>query len=127
MEFEPGAFFNGFIGVLIGSGIVAIWLRASASKIRDLENRVSELDKQRITALEQAVKAMHAGGCNVGQKVLERIDNVLGWTKKMDAKLDRIGEETAKQSSQIVANKDFITNLNTSHQHHTHDREAHRG
>ena len=55
------------------------------------------------------------------------LDNMVGWTKKLDGKLDRIAEQQSAQSAQIAGQDKWLGNLDGAHQAHVRDRELHHG
>ena len=59
--------------------------------------------------------------------LLERIDNLIGWTRKIDSKLDAIATAEARTEAAVEAQKTWIANLDASHQAHLRDRGQHHG
>jgi len=129
---NAGAVFS-FLGSLGGivsgviSGVVLLIVKAKFAEIAILRQDVQELRDKRVAQVEADLREIKDGGCNVGSQVLERVNNLLGWTKKMDGKIDRIAEETATQRAEISAGKQWTANLDASHQAHTRDRSIHSG
>ena len=111
--------------VLTGSGVVYLIVRAKFSEVGELRRDMQQLRDFRIAAIEATVKALASNGCNVGAKMIEKMDNLLGWTKKMDGKLDRIAEETAAQKAEIAGQSKWLDNLDRAHNQHTSDRGIH--
>ena len=123
MQFDPGSFLSGFLGVAIGGGIVAVWLKSMLGRIRDLERDLTELRDRRFAALSRRLDKMEAS-C-IGPKVGESLRNLEGWTKSIDMKLDRIAEEAAATSARLDADREWLKNLDRAHNEHVNDREAH--
>jgi hypothetical protein len=90
--------------------------------VGSLENRVQEIERgcgirhERLQADQRQTDRMAAN-----------LDNLVGWTKKMDAKLDRIAEQNAAQSAAIDGQEKWLQNLDAAHQTHVRDREVHHG
>ena len=123
MQFDAGAFLSGFLGVLMGGGVVAVWLKAVLGRMRDLERDLSELRDRRFAALERRVDAVEHG-C-IGPRVAESLRNLEGWTKTIDVKLDRIAEEAAATKARLDADRKWLENLDRAHAEHVRDREVH--
>lgn len=123
------AIVSGIAGALATSGIVGILVNA-AIKRRDREHEalkadVRELGERRMAQVEKKLERMETGGCSIGQKVLENLKAATGMLTKVDIKLDRIAETTARQAAEIQGNAHYIANVDKSLQRHK--ETAHHG
>lgn len=128
------------IGGGISGSIVLLVARFALSRVAarldHLVKEVERLKEERIGALEKRMDAF-AGGCTARHdrlaETLAKVEhmaadlaNMVGWTKRIDGKLDRIAEETSAQRSDIAGQARWLQNLDSAHQAHARDREAHR-
>lgn len=94
-----------------------------ASLKRELKKVEGKLETERLYRVEADLKKLdikfenHVNG-DYSQRIMAKIETILNEQEKMDAKLDRIAEDTAKQSAQIAANASYISNLDASFQHY---------
>ena len=115
--------FGSFAGIIIGSGIVALWLKSRESRVTQLEGEVGKLRDRTVRDLSAKVER-HIEADRLPQ-VEQKIDHVSTQLTKLDAKLDRIAETTANQAAKIEANATYIGNLDRSFQRHK--EVAHNG
>lgn len=106
------------IGIVVGGIIVGTVSREWGRKVARLVGRVDTLEGQRMTGVERRLDKIEDGGCVVGRQVLEKLTHVTSMLAKVDLKLDRIAETTAKQAAEIAANSHYIGNLDKSFQRH---------
>ena len=123
MQFDPGSFLSGLVGMVAGGGIVAVWVKALLGQVRELRRELVELRDGRIADIERRVEAFQAD-C-IGPRVGESLRNLEGWTKTIDMKLDRIAEEAAAASARIAGDRKWLENLDAAYQRHAGNRETH--
>jgi chromosome segregation ATPase len=110
---------------------------ASDRKIEQQSRDLAELRDERLAGIEQRLRTFEAG-CAMKhdrlQETLTRVEhtaadvtNILGWTKKLDGKLDRIAEDAAASRSRVDGQDRWLQNLDNAHQAHVGDRELHNG
>ena len=128
---------SGLGGILIGSGIVALVIRGKFQAVETLTRDLTELKDERVAGIESRLRTFE-GACMIRHDRLEEalkkvehmaanLDNMVGWTKKLDGKLDRIGEDVAGQRATLDGETRWLQNLDNAHQAHVSDREIHRG
>lgn len=118
--------------VLVGAGIVWVVIRAKFAEVKDLRDEVTHLRDKELEGVRESVrevrgelKGVKREGCNVGRTVETKLDNLLGWMKRVDGKLDRYAEETAGQREKIGATERWLKNLDDAHNAHARDRSIH--
>lgn len=99
--------------------------KLETERIQRIETDLQKLATERIDKLE--VKWDKHTGEDCSQRILAKIETILNEQEKMDAKLDRIAEDTAKQSARIEANASYIGNLDKSFQQHKITGGHHHG
>ena len=104
------------VGVLSGFSSAVVVATFFYSFFSDLKRELKKLEKERVEKLENRVE-YHINN-DVSQRILAEISNLANAQTKMDAKLDRIGEDTAGQAAQIKANDKYICNLDASFERH---------
>ena len=104
------------VGVLSGLAAAASVATFFYSFFSDLNKKIDRLENERVQKLENRVE-YHINN-DVSQRILAEISNLANAQTKMDAKLDRIGEDTAGQAAQIKANDKYICNLDASFERH---------
>lgn len=121
-----------------GAAVLAVarwYLGRLISRLDTLESQLEVLKGQRVGALEVRMDAFEKG-CEERHDRLQQsmtrfehmaadLANIVGWTKKLDGKLDRIAEQNAQQSAEIQAKGTWLQNLDNAHQAHVRDREIH--
>jgi len=126
---------SGLGGILSGAGIVVLVVKSKFDRVDNLENSLDNLKVERVAGLERRM-ATFEGTCQAKHERLNEslgrvehmaanLENMVGWTKKLDIKLDRLAEQNATQSAQIAVQDKWLSNLDQSHQMHKADREAH--
>lgn len=108
--------FEVVVGILSGLASAVVVAGFFWSIFADLKRSVKKLETERIVKLENRLDKHIEDDCS--QRILAKIETILDEQNKMDAKLDRIGEDTAKQAAQIAANASYIANLDSSFQQH---------
>ncbi len=124
--------FEVVIGILSGLAsavTVAGFLWAPISSMR---REIKRLETERIARMEtdhqelkNRVDKHVENDCS--QRILAKIETILTEQEKMDAKLDRISEDTARQAAQITANANFIQNVDNNLQNHKNSGGHHYG
>jgi len=131
---------------MLGGGGVVWWLAQAAisrwmARFEALEGEVKTLRDNHIATLEKRIGAMESGCPARHDKLAETLRdldrlaedqrNMTGWLKKIDAKLDRISDQTASlgasQAADSAAKGKWLENLDAACQRHFTDREIHRG
>jgi hypothetical protein len=118
-------------GLSVG-GVVWYLLR---SLITDLKGQVAAMraevahlrDRELADIARRLAKVEEVESNCPGVRLGEKMDNAIGWLKKVDLKLDRIAEDTAAQRSDIAAKGKWLENLDASHASHVRDRGIHHG
>jgi HAMP domain-containing protein len=95
------------------------------AKIDKLDRDVTQLRDERIVRVEGRLDRVEDNGCAVGRQVLAKLEHATGMLTKLDLKMDRIAETTAKQAAEIAANNKYVGNLDKSLQRHK--ETAHHG
>lgn len=127
----------GLGGVLTGSGFLVLVFRDKLSKVDKLTTDLTDLKDQRVAAIEARMKAFEVS-CSVKHDRLEEtlkrvehmasdLNNLVGWTKKLDGKLDLLGQDAAAARATVEGQKVWLANLDRAHSEHVRDREAHHG
>jgi hypothetical protein len=111
-----------------GTGAVLLvvaraWLNGLVQEVRDARNEVRVLRDEKVRHLEERLKKME-DGC-VGVKQQEALSNLVGWMKKIDLKLDRIGEDLATAKADVVGKGKWLENLDKAYQEHARDHRIH--
>lgn len=129
------------VGAGSGSAVMLIvaryYLGSLMTRLEKAEGKLKELEDSRIAGIEARMERFESG-CNLKhdklQETLTKVEhmaadlaNMLGWTKKIDAKLDRIAEDAAGQRADLAGKDRWLQNLDDAHQAHVRDREVHRG
>jgi hypothetical protein len=128
---------SGLGGILVGSGIVGLVIRGKFQAVDTLTRDLTQLKDERVAGIEQRLCSFETG-CALKhdrlQETLTRVEhtaadvtNILGWTKKLDGKLDRIAEDAAASRSRVDGQDRWLQNLDNAHQAHVGDRELHNG
>jgi predicted translin family RNA/ssDNA-binding protein len=130
MDFD---FSNVVTGLLCGGGSTAVvgmfvkaWLAGVMNEMGDLRREVKALRDEKVAGLERRidkVEEFHAE-CP-GQTLMEKVNNLLGWTKKIDGVLDIVRTDVTKTAAAFEAQKTWLANLDASHQAHLRDRAIH--
>lgn len=105
-------------------------------KIEAQAREIATLKDERMAGLEEKMQRF-ADGCAVKHDrlgdTLTKVEhmaadlaNMVGWTKKIDGKLDRIAETQSAQGEAIKGNDRWLANLDAAHQAHVGDRGVHR-
>ena len=87
------------VGVLSGFSSAVVVASFFYSFFSDLKRELKKLEKERVEKLENRVE-YHINN-DVSQRILQKLATLANAQTKMDAKLDRIGEDTAGQAAQI--------------------------
>ena len=117
------AFLSGIGGVMIGFGLFSLWLRGILSELRELKRDFKHLETDQLAKMEVRMDRLESG-C-VGKTVLERLDNLLGWTQRLDSKIERFTEETAEQRAQIKGDRSYLENVDRVFREHRENLEIH--
>lgn len=136
MEFDVGAYVSGFSGIVSGVGLLLFLLRDYRAQLKEVRRDMGVLKDERVAAIERRMKEFESG-CALRhdrlQETLNKVEhmaadlnNLVGWTKKLDGKLDLLGQDAAAARATAEAQKVWLANLDKSHNDHVHDREAHR-
>ena len=123
MTVDLSAFGSGFLGMLLGSGIVALWLKHLTGRMRHLAGTIETLKDQEMKRLEHRMDALESG-C-VGREVKTSLKNLEGWMTKIDNRLERIAEETAGQRERIKANAHYVQNVDATFKAHRDNMRLH--
>lgn len=126
---------SGLGGILVGSGIVVAVVKSKFVQVEKLSQDLETLKGQRVGSLENRMEAFERGcvarhdriqeGLGKVERMAADISNMIGWTKKNDAKLDRLGEDTASVRAHVEAQDKWLSNLDHAHQTHVGDRGIH--
>jgi len=113
------------VSAIVGSGtggtIVGIMakfaLDRAAKRWDAMEAEIKRLRDDKIAGIEGRVSRVEVrqAECPIA-KMDERMDNLLGWTKKIDLKLDRLVEMEAKDQMAVEAAREYVRNLDAAHQ-----------
>jgi len=117
-----GALGAGGVGIAL-LGVARAWLNGLVQEVRDARQEVKTLREEKVAHLEQRLKKME-DGC-VGVKQQEALNNLVGWMKKIDLKLDRIGEDLATAKADVAGKGKWLENLDHSYQDHARDHTIH--
>ena len=123
-------------GVGTGGGIVYLiaksMLERAMRKFDDLSEEVKQLREKEVADLKKRVDAMQEN-CKKDQS-LERMNNIIGWMKKIDMKIDAIVADTATMkadtaalTSDMLGKSVWIGNLNQVVSDHVKDHKIHKG
>jgi|GEM_PF-6228035 len=127
MQFDTGSFISGLGGCLVGFGVLQLVVKDKFAQAAETAKRVQRLETERIAKIEREMDAIRDSGCAIGVKVLEKVENLLGWMKRVDGKLELDLAETNQHSARIEALTTWVKNLDDSHNTHTRDRGIHHG
>jgi len=122
---SAAALTSGFGGALTGARFVAAQYAQKLQKISELEDKVERQLEHRLQKLE-AFRSDHDRGCP-GTGLVHDLDNVIGWLKRIDGKLDQYSHETREQRAQIASQSKWLENLDHAHNDHVKDRGIHHG
>ena len=128
---------SGLGGILVGSGIVGLVIRGKFQAVETLTKDLTSLKDERVVGIEQRMRAFETS-CQVKhdrlgetlnkfEHMAANLENMVGWTKKLDTKLDRISEDAAGHRADLEAKREWLHNLDAAHQAHIRDREIHHG
>lgn len=137
MEFDVGAYVSGFSGIVSGVGLLLFLLRDYRAQLKEVRRDMGVLKDERVAAIEKRMKEFELG-CQSRhdrlQETLAKVEhmasdlgNLVGWTKKLDGKLDLLGQDAAAARATFEAQKTWLANLDRAHQEHVRDREVHHG
>jgi hypothetical protein len=140
MPISPDAIISatcGLGGVLVGSGIVALVIKGKFEAVETLTRDLTKLKDERVAGIEARISSFESGcqmkhdrlasALNKVEHMAANLDNMVGWTKKLDAKLDRLGEDAASARATVAGQDKWLGNLDAAHQAHVRDRELHHG
>lgn len=117
---------EGFVGLAGGIlGAVASWLaiaRSLRAPVDALKEKVSRLEQEKLRKLELQIE-QHLGG-DQSQRMLAMLEGIQAEIAKMNAKIDKLCEESARQGAQIAANDRYLQNLDASFERH---KQEHKG
>lgn len=123
--------------MLVGSGILVFVFRSKIAEVGRLNKDLTDLKDKRVAEIEQRMKAFECACASKHDRLdetLRRVEhmasdlgNLVGWTKKLDAKLDMLGQDAAAARATVEGQKVWLANLDRAHSEHVRDREAHHG
>jgi chromosome segregation ATPase len=137
MTFDPGAYISGLGGIISGVGLLVVVLRNYQTQVKELRRDMDSLKDERVAGIEARISSFESGcqmkhdrlasALNKVEHMAANLDNMVGWTKKLDAKLDRLGEDAASARATVAGQDKWLGNLDAAHQAHVRDRELHHG
>ncbi len=109
-------------------------LRAQLTKATE---RIERLETQELAAIKSRMAGYEAGCAAHQHELADRLrtldqlasdeKNTIGWLKKLDGKLDRLGESTSAIAAVQSGQAKWLENLDAQHHRHVHDRAIHGG
>lgn len=107
----------GLVGSVVGAiaSSITIWsnLRRPVDALKD---KVERLEGEKFGRLEKRLE-MHVEA-DKSQMVLTTLEGLRGDMARVNNKLDKLGEDMARQEAKTEANENYIKNLDTSFQRH---------
>lgn len=122
-EFVPAL--SSLAGILIGSGIVALWLKSGADKVRVLEAEVVELRDGQVKDLRETVTG-HVSQ-DQSQRFATQLETVIAQNNEILRDLKKLDRETAEQGQKIANNASRLDGVHKALRDHTNDRSIHHG
>jgi len=116
----------GTITMAVGGGGVSVgaviwWLLRSLisdlkRQVGEMRGEVKQLREREIAGLADRIRRVEEieGNCPIRQ-IAEKIDNLLGWTKKLDSRVEPLLGQIAEQRAELLAKGRWIENLDSSH------------
>lgn len=126
---------SGLGGILVGSGIVVAVVKSKFTQVDALTRDLTALKDERVAAIEKRMQAFE-GSCqarhdrltdalNKVEHMAANLENIVGWTKKLDGKIDRMAEVTSAASARADGQAKWLDNLDKAHNEHVRDRGVH--
>ncbi len=140
MSISPEAIISacsGLGGILVGSGIVGLVIKGKFAAVETLTRDLTALKDERVAGIETRMRTFE-GACQQKHDRLAdaltkvehmgaNLENLVGWTKKLDVKMDRLSDQASAQAEHAAAGDRWLQNLDNSHQAHIRDRDIHHG
>lgn len=107
----------GMVGSVVGAIASSLTIWSNLRRPVDaLKEKVDRLESDRMVKLERKME-QHCDS-DKSQMILATLENLRGDVAKVDNKLDRIAEESARHDAKIEANAQYIKNLDNSFEKH---------
>ncbi len=110
-------------GLLSGLASAATVLSFLWGFIAQLKRDLRLLETEKVNGIARQLE--HHLAADRSQHICAVLERLSGDISKMDAKLDRMAEETARQAAQIEANRAYVENLDRSLERHKNGDHYH--
>jgi chromosome segregation ATPase len=117
--------------------IMRAWVQAQFAELERLRkaDEASKLARmasieERMSALEDGCVAKHEALAEQRvefARLLEEVKNLVGWTKRMDMRLERLLEDVPALKTDLAGKGLWLGNLNEAMRQHMQDRGSHGG
>jgi uncharacterized coiled-coil protein SlyX len=124
-------------GVAAALFVVRAWLATQFAELERLRKSGEAAKETRMAALESRVEAIEDGCAGRHEvlaeqrvefaRLLEEVKNLVGWTKRMDMRLERLLEDVPALKTDLAGKGVWLNNLNDSLRQHMLDRGSHGG
>lgn len=114
---------SSFLGILVGSGLVGLWLKGREDRVRVLESEVVELREGQVKALREAVQG-HLSQ-DQSQRFSTQLETVIAQNNEMLLELRKLNRESATQAADIKNNANRLDGVHKALRDHTIDRGIH--
>jgi len=108
------------IGAVASSITIWSWLRRP---VEALQEKLDRLEQERVCKIERKLES-HVEG-DRSQAILTTLEALRGEVAKVSNKLDRLGEDSARDAARIDAAQEYIKNLDRSFEKHKSGGHAH--
>ena len=111
-----------------GAALVAFlaqsWFSRLMQRLDRQEARLKELEDKRVSAIEEKIEHIRAN-CRADQ-TRTNLDNVVGWMKKIDLRLEIVADTTAGIKAELAAKDKWLGNVSDTVQDHVQNHTIHR-
>ena len=111
--------------------------RMWVEKFKRVEDRLAVVEEKRLAGLESRVESIEHGCAGKHEalaeqrvefaRLLEEVKNLVGWTKRMDMRLERLLEDVPALKTDLAGKGLWLGNLNEAMRQHVQDRSSHGG
>ena len=109
MSFDPVTPANGFCGVLVGSGLVAFWVKNREDRMRSLEAEVDKLRDRTLRDVSERVER-HVEA-DRSREFAAKIETVIAQNNEIMLELRKLNRESAAQATTIARTERSLGNL----------------
>ncbi len=109
MALDPVNLVNGFCGILLGSGLVALWLKNREDRMRSLEAEVDKLRDRTLRELSDRVER-HVEA-DRSREFAAKIETVIAQNNEIMLELKKLNRESAAQATTIARTERSLNNL----------------